>query len=303
MDSLLWLRMPLFTVLSGLVYAQRRVARRDLGPFLGRKARRLLLPLIVATLVFLAARSLMGLEPGGFDPWRALFHPYLHLWFLQALVILFPIVALVDAFWHPGVRALALGACILAAASHWLSSRTPDTVLLGSALYLAPYFLFGMLLGEMPERLQSGRALAVALLVAIVAVGIQQASLQGLLPPIPKTHLVATACGASLVFIVLALLPPLRLLSAIGACSFTIYLWHIFGSAGARMGLNALGVESAALLFLPCLALGLALPIALHRVALLSPLLSWPIAGVRSGARPTRPEHAPRLEGAAVEGL
>ncbi len=93
--------MPLFTVISGFVYAMRPIrALHQMPGLLRAKTRRLLLPLLtVGTALFVLELSVPGthlkLEPHDF--WRVYTMPYEHLWFLQAIFLVFVVVGFVDA--------------------------------------------------------------------------------------------------------------------------------------------------------------------------------------------------------------
>ena len=70
-------------------------------------------------------------------------------------------------------------------------------------------------------------------------------------------------------------------LGAFGAFSFTIYLYHVFGTSGARRALLALEVSNVWLLFAVGVAGGFAIPIALHLVAMRVPLARRLMLGLR----------------------
>jgi hypothetical protein len=92
--SLQFLRMPLFTVISGYVYAIRPVEAGVAGTFLRRKLRRLLIPMVtVGTAFFLLRMLLPTHHPGQLsDIWRIYLYPYAHFWYLQALLLVFVVV-------------------------------------------------------------------------------------------------------------------------------------------------------------------------------------------------------------------
>jgi fucose 4-O-acetylase-like acetyltransferase len=98
------LRMPLFTTISGVVYALRPV--HELSGFPGLicgKVRRLLVPLhTVGALLFLMQRIAPGVNhrPELGDVWRICLYQYEHLWFLEAIFLVFLVVGLLDANGH-----------------------------------------------------------------------------------------------------------------------------------------------------------------------------------------------------------
>ena len=93
------IRMPLFTFLSGLVYAYRPLEPGEALRFLGKKLRRLGVPLIVASSI------LYGLHLAMHDPvaplsrmWSVYVHPFYHLWFVQALLPVFAVLVVLESF-------------------------------------------------------------------------------------------------------------------------------------------------------------------------------------------------------------
>jgi peptidoglycan/LPS O-acetylase OafA/YrhL len=95
------------------------------------------------------------------------------------------------------------------------------------------------------------------------------------------------AAGTSLCLLCVALRPRLDLLARIGSGSYAIYLCHVFFTAGARMLLSALGVQSVAVFFVVGLACGIAGPLLLQSLARRSPLSALLLLGEsqRSAAR------------------
>jgi fucose 4-O-acetylase-like acetyltransferase len=81
--------MPLFTFLSGYVYAFRPFTGHTCQ-FIKSKARRLLLPMLVAGTLFAIIQSLTPGANGVIENW-ALLHIILvaHFWFVEALFLIF----------------------------------------------------------------------------------------------------------------------------------------------------------------------------------------------------------------------
>lgn len=101
------IRMPLFTFISGWVYALRPVSPHTALPFISGKIRRILIPLfVVSSLTYffflatepgypqIAVPDLRPVMPAEF--WLSWFFHVGHLWFLQALLTVFIVVMLLD---------------------------------------------------------------------------------------------------------------------------------------------------------------------------------------------------------------
>ncbi|SNT13253.1 Surface polysaccharide O-acyltransferase, integral membrane enzyme [Sphingomonas laterariae] len=262
-DSFALIRMPVFTILSGLLYGRLRVDRAHLEPFAVKKLRRLAIPLIVLTILTWSIRSLMGEESVTLG--YALTHAYEHFWFLQALLWVFAFIAIADVFARPSTMMLA----VLVAATALLSATTQVAApfSLEQALYLLPFFLFGLLLSQCsidslrPERGFAALAIAGAIMIW------QQAGLLGLTDKLARDGIPAFICGSAACVALLALSPRITWLETIGRYSYTIYLWHIFFLAGTREALLLIGVREVPLLFFASASMGLIAPILLHHWA------------------------------------
>jgi peptidoglycan/LPS O-acetylase OafA/YrhL len=72
-------------------------------------------------------------------------------------------------------------------------------------------------------------------------------------------------------------------LAWLGAYSYGIFLLHVYGTAGARIAMQRLGLESSLLMFVVGTVAGLALPVVLERLA-----DRWPLARLLAFGR-TKP--------------
>lgn len=70
-------------------------------------------------------------------------------------------------------------------------------------------------------------------------------------------------------------------LAWLGTYSYSIYLWHIFGTAGSRMLLQKVGIVRWDVVFATGLIAGLLFPILLHRLLQNVPFLSRALLGLR----------------------
>ena len=97
-DLLSYFRMPLFTVLSGYVYALRPFNSNALG-FVQGKARRLLLPMLFVGTLFAITQSLVPGANDTVDNWWLLhIIPYGHYWFVESLFLIFMLIMALEYF-------------------------------------------------------------------------------------------------------------------------------------------------------------------------------------------------------------
>ncbi len=269
--SCMYLRMPLFTVIAGFVYAARPVSFGTAGRFLKGKSRRLLVPFAtVAALQFAVQHVMAGLTPGvnhagsWSDLWRVYAFSFDQFWFLQALFAVFLVVIALDG---AGLMTTFGGwaACLAAgaAAAHFLPK--PEVFSLWGALYLLPYFLLGCGVRRFEPQL-STRTVAVAFGIAFAALfALQQfVWFAGLGADVSTTGWLGLSVGLTGTTLLLRHRRSFAPLAFLGASSFAIYLFHVFGAAGSRIALTRLGVTDRPSLLTLGLAAGLGLPIVLE---------------------------------------
>ncbi len=278
------LRMPLFTAISGFVYALRPVAAGRLGAFRAGTSRRLLLPLLTIGLAFVLLRQVTPgvnapLRPADL-PWLLVI-PYAHFWYVYALAWVFLLVGVLDAYGLLETR--SRWGLMLAGAFALMASGLLATPVLGigRAQYLLPYFILGVGVGRFGPSRDRTTALALTGLGAVGLIAHQGGwfgwwRLEGL-----REYLATSLLGAVAVVLLLSRRRAWRPLAALGAFSYGIYLMHVFGTAGARIVLQRAGVESVPVLAIAGLCAGLALPVVVERFAAPRPRLALLLLGQR----------------------
>lgn len=263
-DGLTYLRMPLFTFLSGLVYGLRPFSGNS-QIFLAGKARRLLIPMLVVGTLF---AMLQALTPGTNStpgPWYLLHvYPVAHFWFVESLFWVFLVVWVLERWRMIGDSKSYLLVLALACALY-LTYRGWPWFGLAGAIYLMPYFLVGLAFSRFPiepllanSRIRLG--LAALAIVAVVSMGM----------PVPNPDRRTAGmllAGISLCMLCLALGAAVPALARIGRHSYAIFLFHVFFTAFARIGLDRLKIDYMPLDIMMGMTLGLAGPIAIDRIA------------------------------------
>lgn len=288
-DSLIYVRMPLFTAISGYVYALRPLAADgSLNAFARGKAYRLGIPLVVVSTLFFLSQWLVpstSESPRLEDFFFAFFHGYAHFWFLQAILVIFLLVALLERAglitrYRPALLVLA-GSVAVA-----LGMPVPTSFFsLDRAVGLLPFFLLGLCVCRFADALgRRGRLLAIPC-AALLLMAVHQAYLLGVLQMderlLPILGMALGLCAIHSLIVYRVYWWPL---SFLGYYAYEVYLFHVFGTAGTRIILNRLGVEHGAAIFVVGLAAGLLLPILLKRVVRHQPLLNMLLFGSK---RPT----------------
>lgn len=270
-DSLVYIRMPLFTAISGYVYALRPVhAGSDLARFYQGKFKRIGIPLLVVSTLFFVLQMLVpntNDKPQLSEIFGIYFFSYAHFWFLQAIFCIFVVVSLLEkAGLLLTLRSYGLVFAAALAAS-FASQSLPDLFSLDRAVELFPFFLLGLGLYRFSEQLISRRNLVTLAVALTILVGIDQAYLFALVD-LDEAGLavVGTALGLAGCSLLIARRFFFKPLAWLGYFAFEIYLFHVFGTAGARIVLNRLQVQEAWLVFTVSMLLGLLLPVALKQV-------------------------------------
>ncbi|MGO1950354.1 MAG: acyltransferase family protein [Mycobacteriaceae bacterium] len=250
-DSVDYLRMPLFTLLSGLVYAWRPLRGiGKYGAFMRKKARRLLVPYVIfVPLIGLFQTYASGTNTTRqLEPWNWLLYSLSPYWFLLTTFWLFAVVALLDSLDLVSTRtsfgALFAGSLLVVLLSDTEAFRVLQV---GQALTLAPFFLAGIGMVRfnlIPRRMVAKVTMTVLLVAVIVLV---QLSLNGVFDPFDSRHsIVGIGLGILFPLVFLGWKLSNRPLAWIGGYSSGIFLLHSFAVGGCRAIMSVLGIEADA---------------------------------------------------------
>ncbi len=276
-DTFVYLRMPLFTFLSGYVYAMRPARPGDASAFFSGKVRRLLLPLLFVGLIYRLTQNLIESQLGGINQpsgdflFSYLLFPYDHFWYLQSLFIIFAAIYMLEV---SGALQRLRSMWIFTAISFAffpLYRFDPDWFSINGALYLMPYFLLGMAFYRTPQLRDPGaisrRFTVVTGLAALALTVLHECELVGIIPRLLNPDWPSGQLYSALaIAFVYSLSWQSSWLVRIGAYSYSIYLFHVFGTAGGRIVAQHLGIARPELLFLAAMLAGVCGPIVLERI-------------------------------------
>ncbi len=265
-ESLLYIRMPLFTFLSGFVYALRPVGVSVALSFLAKKARRLMVPMLVVGTIYIVVQSMVA----GTNKSHSLITlfsllPVAHFWFVESLFVLFLVIVpleLSGVLKHRGGFAVVfLVACVL----YVLPFMPTPFLSMNGTVYLAPFFLTGVAIHRFSlDTLPAASKYTVAA-CAFVFLVISQLNLNGILNmELGKQTAIGLAIGITICPTLYFFRFSNKWLGRIGYYSYSIYLFHVFGTAGARIILERLGMHVTELHALVGLVAGITMPMLLE---------------------------------------
>jgi peptidoglycan/LPS O-acetylase OafA/YrhL len=263
-DGMAYLRMPLFTFLSGLVYGLRPFGGNSQA-FLSGKIRRLLVPMLVVGTVFAALQAVTPGTNSSAGPWY-LWHvqPVAHFWFVESLFWVFVLLwALERAAWLQTAKgfavvfALACGVYLSVRGWHWFG--------LEGAIYLLPYFLAGLAATRISFRAWLAKPWVK---IGLLACAVGMVLWMGTPMSNPDRRTVwMLLSGLSLCLLCLSFGWANRHLAGIGRHSYAIYLFHVFFTAAARIALDRLQIDVLPMDLVAGVTLGLAGPVVVERLA------------------------------------
>lgn len=278
--SFQYLRLPLFTVLSGYVYSLHPAKFINIKTFINKKIRRLLLPLIfVGGLYYIIRYFVPGTNFK--DPlteiWKLLFYPYTLYWYLPSLFIIFLVVSILDSF--NLIRTFRDWISVMALATVLLFIETTDAIQITTnyfsfkgAMFLFPHFIFGIGLNKF-KHLITKFNIKVASFFLILCIIIQQFLWFSKLEiGLNYTTLLSFIIGVTFSLLMLSLTINIKILTYIAKYAYSIYLFHAFGTAGVRIIFNMLNITNALLIFsvsiIVAIGLSIITEIALNKLAI-----------------------------------
>ena len=282
-DLLIDLRMPLFAFIAGYVYGLRPIRSGEYGSFVTGKFKRLAVPGGIAILVFALIATASGkdgfaVEAG--DLWRLFLFPYAHYWFLQAILLIFLVHGIIEILTGHRRAPLLLG---LACAAFLLPRFSTSFFSVNSAVQLLPFYLLGLVFLRHRDQIMRHRRALIVICLAAIAAGtiwnLAQLFSEGKLSQ-DRRDLQSLAVGLGACLLAVLMLPRIAALSWIGPASFTIYLYHVLGTASTRDVLHGLGLTSVPLNYVLGIIGGILLPVGLHVIISQNETLRGPVLGL-----------------------
>lgn len=270
-----YLRMPLFTVISGWVYALRPATGDNLINFNVKKARRILLPLVFVGGLYYIIQYLVPGTNFSYnlkDIWQILVFPYTFYWYLQALFLVFIIISVVDAnklaeSFTGWFVVFVLSLALLFGRDLFIPDSIPNYFGFKGGIYLLPFFVIGVGIKRFKKQFDNKTFVWISAAILVAGLVFQQLIWYDVI-----NYKLSTSGGLGLLIGVTGVIICLRIhftiswLAWMGSYAYTVYLFHSFGTSGGRIILHAIGMNNTVLVFMVSLFLGLFLPVFIELV-------------------------------------
>jgi|WetSurMetagenome_2_1015567.scaffolds.fasta_scaffold44507_2 glucans biosynthesis protein C len=225
-----YIRMPLFTMISGFVYALRPVNKGSEKVFFQGKVRRIIVPLIVVETIYFTMQMITKGEWNKLSEiWRVYFFSYEYFWFLQAVFLIFLTFLVLDRFKLIEKVEQWFSWLIM---SVFISLFVPKTFFLSleGYFYLLPYFSLGYGINRYGKQLFVPLIVNAALFAFVISFTIHQLIWFQLIdiPHVPISVL-ALCVGLNGVFLLFRFRFNIPILAKLGSYSYTAYLYHGIG--------------------------------------------------------------------------
>ncbi|MES2480580.1 MAG: acyltransferase [Pseudomonadota bacterium] len=285
--ALAYLRMPLFAVIAGYVYAIRPIGPRW-QTFAAGKLRRLLLPLLtLGTLFGLMQMATPGVNAQGeASPLMMHIVPVGHFWFLEAMLLIFALTVVLERLRLLDTLVSTLLVLVIATGL-FAFARVPHYFAFDGALFLLPFFIGGLTARRFNLNGRAGAAVAAFVLLVCLAL-LMDAPLER-----PVDAVVRVGIGLAAAWLLFAARVRWAPLDWVGKHSYGIFLMHVFFTATARIILRKLGVDNLALLVPLGVLAGVGGPVLVIHLLDHAPWLRMVLLGEKLPADATQGKPAP----------
>lgn len=284
-ESVSYLRMPLFTVISGYVYAMRPVKSGAEAAFLAGKMRRLVLPLLSVGLITVVYSDYrqdgIAFNQLGERAFEIFILNSSHVWYLKALLWILLFAVVLDA--AKAIDHLVPWGIILGLTAMMSMAMAGDQrhliafMAVGNTLYIAPFFFLGLGLRRFPDAMKQTWIGWSTVGLVVIGMLYQQWEMTWPAGTIstelvesmwdPWTYankLAITVVGLAGTLLLFMVRRPVLGMNLLGHHAYSIFLFHSICYYAAYVGSSkVLNITDPRLLFAAMLCAGLLVPIGL----------------------------------------
>jgi peptidoglycan/LPS O-acetylase OafA/YrhL len=293
-DSMVYVRMPLFTFISGYIYSIYKIRGNDFSAYCTGKVRRLIVPLFFVGVPFSVLQAVapgVNKDVGLFQALLSFYVPVNHFWFLQAVFIIFMFVGFLQ--WRGLLQTMTRLYLLLlfSAVAFLLPPFAIDAFGINGAFYLLPFFVTGMICHEKVAVIKQSLKVIGPVVFVLISIALLYIAAVDRELIVDRRSLVGLLVGCTSCVALLSSDMRSKALIWLGGYSYAIFLFHVLFAASARFAFGRLGITDESLLVIGGVLCGLLGPVLLSNVFSRFALTSVLFLGERaSGKKSPIPE-------------
>lgn len=293
-DSMVYVRMPLFTFISGYIYSIYKIRGNDFSAYCTGKVRRLIVPLFFVGVPFSVLQAIapgVNKDVGLIQALLSFYVPVNHFWFLQAVFIIFMFVGFLQ--WRGLLQTMTrlYLLFLFSAVAFLLPPFAIDAFGINGAFYLLPFFVTGMICHEKVAVIKQSLKVIGPVVFVLISIALLYIAAVDRELIVDRRSLVGLLVGCASCVALLSSDMRSKALIWLGGYSYAIFLFHVLFAASLRFAFGRLGITDDSVLVIGGVLCGLLGPVLLSNVFSRFALTSVLFLGERpSGKKTPTPE-------------
>lgn len=293
-DSMVYVRMPLFTFISGYIYSIYKIRGNDFSAYCTGKVRRLIVPLFFVGVPFSVLQAIapgVNKDVGLIQALLSFYVPVNHFWFLQAVFIIFMFVGFLQ--WRGLLQTMTrlYLLFLFSAVAFLLPPFAIDAFGINGAFYLLPFFVTGMICHEKVAVIKQSLKVIGPVVFVLISIALLYIAAVDRELIVDRRSLVGLLVGCASCVALLSSDMRSKALIWLGGYSYAIFLFHVLFAASSRFAFGRLGITDDSILVIGGVLCGLLGPVLLSNVFSRFALTSVLFLGERpSGKKTPTPE-------------
>ncbi|MCS3835948.1 peptidoglycan/LPS O-acetylase OafA/YrhL [Pseudomonas sp. JAI111] len=289
-DSMVYVRMPLFTFISGYIYSIYKIRGNDFSAYCIGKVRRLIVPLFFVGVPFSVLQAVapgVNKDVGLIQALLSFYLPVNHFWFLQAVFIIFMFVGFLQ--WRGLLQTMTrlYLLFLFSAVAFLLPPFAIDAFGINGAFYLLPFFVTGMICHEKVAVIKQSLKVIGPVVFVLISIALLYIAAVDRELIVDRRSLVGLLVGCASCVALLSSDMRSKALIWLGGYSYAIFLFHVLFAASSRFAFGRLGITDDSVLVIGGVLCGLLGPVLLSNVFSRFALTSVLFLGERASGKKT----------------
>lgn len=289
-DSMVYVRMPLFTFISGYIYSIYKIRGNDFSAYCTGKVRRLIVPLFFVGVPFSVLQAVapgVNKDVGLIQALLSFYVPVNHFWFLQAVFIIFMFVGFLQ--WRGLLQTMTrlYLLFLFSAVAFLLPPFAVDAFGINGAFYLLPFFVTGMICHEKVAVIKQSLKVIGPVVFVLISIALLYIAAVDRELIVDRRSLVGLLVGCTSCVALLSSDMRSKALIWLGGYSYAIFLFHVLFAASSRFAFGRLGITDDSILVIGGVLCGLLGPVLLSNVFSRFALTSVLFLGERATGKKT----------------